>query len=130
MKARKKNSRGGSGRKREQSADSDLTKLKKKDLLEIMLKQGEEIDKLREKVADLEEKLENRNFELSQIGNIAEASLVVTKVFEEAQKAAVIYLENIRRIESKAKKSAESGSIPDDLADVIAAGISGASDEK
>ena len=75
-----------------------LLKLKKKDLLEIMLRQGEEIDSLRAQVSELQAKLDNRDFELSKIGNIAEASLVVTNVFEEAQKAAVIYLRNVKRI--------------------------------
>lgn len=82
--------------------ENDLSKLKKKDLLEIMLKQGEEIDSLRAQVADLQAKLDNKEFELSQVGNIAEASLIVTNVFEEAQKAAVIYLKNVKRMaESK-----------------------------
>ena len=80
------------------TTENDLAKLKKKDLLEIMLKQGEEIDALRAQIADLEARLDNRNFELSQIGNIAEASLIVTNVFEEAQKAAVVYLQNVKRL--------------------------------
>ena len=77
-------------------AQADLLKLKKKDLLEIMLKQGEEIDRLRAQIADLEAKLEDRNFTFDRIGSIAEASLAVTDIFKEAEKAAVIYLENIR----------------------------------
>ena len=77
-------------------AQADLLKLKKKDLLEIMLKQGEEIDRLRAQIADLEAKLEDRNFTFDKIGSIAEASLAVTDIFKEAEKAAVIYLENIR----------------------------------
>ena len=75
----------------------DLTKLSKKDLLEIMLRQGEEIDALRARVAELEAQLEKREFELSKVGSIAQASLQVTNIFEEAEKAARIYLENIRR---------------------------------
>lgn len=75
----------------------DLARLKKKDLLEIMLKQGEEIDKLREQVADLQARLDDRYIEMDKLGSIAEASLALTKVFEEADKAARIYLENIRR---------------------------------
>ena len=74
----------------------DLSKLKKKDLLEIMLKQGEEIDNLRAQVSDLQAQLEERNFKIYKAGSIAEASLQVTKIFEEAEKAAMIYLENIR----------------------------------
>lgn len=78
-------------------AELDLTKLKKKELLEIMLAQGKEIDKLNARVIDLESQLAKREFEFSEIGSIAEASLAVTKIFEEAEKAANIYLDNVRR---------------------------------
>ena len=75
---------------------ADLLKLKKKDLLEIMLRQSEEIDELRAQVADLQAKLDDRNFQFNRIGSIAEASLAVTNIFQEAEKAAKLYLENIR----------------------------------
>ena len=75
----------------------ELRKLKKHELLEIMLKQGEEIDRLRSKVEELEKALDQRKIDLENAGSIAEASLKVTKVFEEAEKAAQIYLDNIRR---------------------------------
>ncbi len=81
----------------DEQGEPDLSKLKKHDLLEIMLAQSREIDRLREKVADLEAQLESREFEFSKIGSIAEASLAVTNIFKEAEKAAVIYIENIRR---------------------------------
>ncbi len=74
----------------------ELIKMKKKDLLEIMLKQSEEIDALRAQVADLQAKLDDRVFQFNRIGSIAEASLAVTNIFEEAEKAAKLYLENIR----------------------------------
>ena len=82
----------------------DLAKLKKKDLLEIMLAQSKEIDELRAKVADLEAKLANREFEFEKIGSIAEASLAVTNIFKEAEEAAKIYLENVRRSYEKRSK--------------------------
>ena len=87
-------------KKSEESSEAqapDLSRIKKKELLEIMLAQSKEIDSLREKVADLEAQLANREFEFSKIGSIAEASLAVTEIFKEAEKAAVIYIENIRR---------------------------------
>ena len=97
--------------KKEKEAENDLSKLKKKELLEIMLRQGEEIDSLRAQVADLQAKIDSRDFEFSHIGNIAEASLVVTNVFEEAQKAAVIYLRNVKRMaEQGYKETDETGS--------------------
>ena len=83
--------------KKAASEKQDLSKLKKRELLEIMLAQGKEIDRLREKVAELEAQLANREFEFSRIGSIAEASLAVTDIFKEAEKAAAVYLENIRR---------------------------------
>lgn len=76
---------------------ADLSRLKKRELLEIMLAQGKEIDSLRERVAELEAQLADREFEFSKIGSIAEASLAVTDIFKEAEKAAAIYVENIRR---------------------------------
>lgn len=93
----------------EDSKQTDLSKLKKKELLEIMLRQGEEIDTLRARVAELEAQLSKKEFDLSQIGSIAEASLVVTNVFEEAQKAAIIYLNNVKRAAGMvAEKSSDS----------------------
>ena len=91
-----------------EAAEYNLAKMKKKDLLEIMLAQSKEIDELREKVTDLETQLANREFELSKVGSIAEASLAVTNIFKEAEEAARIYLDNIRR--SYEKRSKEQGS--------------------
>lgn len=86
------------------SQNKELRKLKKSELLEIMLKQGEEIDSLRARVKELEaevaekqEEMERHEFEIKKFGSIAEASLQVTNIFQEAEKAAKIYLENLRR---------------------------------
>ena len=62
-----------------------------------MLRQSEEIDALRAQVTELQAKLDDRNFEFDRIGSIAEASLAVTNIFDEAERAAKLYLENIRR---------------------------------
>lgn len=86
------------------SNTADLARLKKKDLLEIMLAQSKEIDSLRERVSELEAELSNREFEFQKIGSIAEASLAVTNIFKEAEEAAWIYLENIRRRYEKQDK--------------------------
>lgn len=75
----------------------DLTKLKKQEILKIMVAQGEEIDRLNARVAELEEELQRNEIEKDKVGSIAEASLAVTKIFDEADKAAKIYLDNIRR---------------------------------
>jgi hypothetical protein len=83
--------------KEEKDSKKDLTKLKKQEILKIMVAQGEEIDRLKARVSELEEELEKNEIAKDRVGSIAEASLAVTKIFDEAEKAAKIYLENIRR---------------------------------
>ena len=72
--------------------EKDLKKLRRAELLEIMLDQSYEIDQLRKRVKELEAQLEDRRIKIENAGSIAEASLQLTKVFEEAQKAADLYL--------------------------------------
>ena len=87
----------------------DLSKLSKKDLLEIMLKQGEEIDSLREQVRELQAKLDDKEIRIAKAGSLAEASLAVTGIFEEAQKAANLYLQNaMRMVDEKLQNQARS----------------------
>ena len=77
--------------------EKDFRKLKRVELYEIMLAQAEEIDDLRAKLAAAKKELENKRIDIQQSGSIAEASLKLTKVFEEAQKVADLYLSNIKR---------------------------------
>ncbi|WP_369695308.1 hypothetical protein, partial [Streptococcus merionis] len=74
-----------------------IKRLKKVEMLEIMSKQAEEIDRLRQRIDELESQLADKQVKLAEVGSIAEASLRLTNIFEEAQTAADIYLENIRR---------------------------------
>lgn len=77
--------------------EKDFRKLKRVELYEIMLAQAEEIDDLRNQLTAAKKELENKRIDIQQSGSIAEASLKLTKVFEEAQKAADLYLSNIKR---------------------------------
>lgn len=76
--------------------DKDLKRLKRVEILEIMLAQSKEIDRLRARNAELEQALENKQIILANAGSLAEASLKLTRIFEEAQKAADLYLTNIQ----------------------------------
>ena len=86
--------------------EKELLKLKKSELLEIMLAQSKEI-------AEAEEKLASRRIAIKESGSIAEASLKLTQIFEEAQKAADLYVDNVKRKarmeEKKARQKAEEG---------------------
>lgn len=84
--------------------EKELLKLKRSELLEIMLAQSKEIDSLREQLAEANKKLESKRIAIKESGSIAEASLKLTSIFEEAQKAADLYVENVKR---KARKEFE-----------------------
>lgn len=77
--------------------EKELLKLKRSEMLEIMLAQSREIDELRKELEETRAKLEDRRIKTRKAGSLAEASLQLTNIFEEAQKAADLYVENIRR---------------------------------
>lgn len=77
--------------------EKELLKLKRTELLEIMLAQSREIDSLREELAETRKKLEDKRIKIKEAGSIAEASLKLTQIFEEAQRAADLYVENVKR---------------------------------
>ena len=76
--------------------EKELHKLKRGELLEMMLAQSREIDALRAKVRELEEKLADREIRIQESGSIAEAALKLNGIFEAAQAAADQYLENVK----------------------------------
>ena len=78
--------------------EKELLKLKRSEMLEIMLAQSREIDKLREELEEAKAKVEDRELRLKDCGNIAEASLRLTNIFTEAQKAVDLYVENVKRL--------------------------------
>ena len=97
--------------------DTDLKKLSRTELLEMLLELNQENESLREELAALQRKLEERAVLVNEAGSIAQAALALNGVFESAQAAAEQYLENIRlmsekqsaryaEIEEEAKKSA------------------------
>ena len=78
--------------------EKELLKLKRSEMLEIMLAQSREIDSLREQLDEANARVEDRELRLKDCGNIAEASLRLTNIFTEAQKAVDLYVENVKRL--------------------------------
>jgi len=81
--------------------DKELKKLSRTDLLEMLIEQGKEIERLQKIIKKNEEELQNKKLMLNEAGSIAEASLKVNQVFENAQKAADQYLINIRDLKNR-----------------------------
>ena len=80
-----------------------LKQLKKIDLYEILLAQSKEIDRLKQELIETQQKLENKQIIIQEAGSLADAALKLTKIFEEAQKAADIYLKNITENDDEEK---------------------------
>ncbi len=80
-----------------------LKQLKKIELYEILLAQSKEIDRLKQELIETQQKLENKQIIIQEAGSLAEAALKLTKIFEEAQKAADIYLKNITENDDEEK---------------------------
>ncbi len=79
---------------------NDLRRLSRKDLIEIIYAMKQRELELTTQLAEANRKLQDRDLKLSRVGNLAEASLALSGIFESAQNAADLYLEAIRRGEA------------------------------
>ena len=78
--------------------DKELKRLSRSELLEMLIAQMEENEKLKIDLEKAQEKADSRQIAIDRAGSIAEAALVLNGVFDTAQAAATQYLENIRRL--------------------------------
>ncbi len=81
--------------------DIELKKLSRADLLEILIEQGNEIERLQGIIKKYDSELKSKTIMINEAGSIAEASLKVNKIFENAQKAADQYLINVRELNKR-----------------------------
>ena len=61
------------------------------------------IELLKQELIETQQKLENKQIIIQEAGSLADAALKLTKIFEEAQKAADIYLKNITENDDEEK---------------------------
>ena len=81
--------------------ERELRKLSRADLLELLLWQRRENERLRAELEQSNRKLANREIILEHAGSIAEASLLLNGVFEAAQAACTQYIENIQLLSKR-----------------------------
>lgn len=82
----------------------DLKKLSRSDLLELLLEQTKENERLQATLTEANRKLADREIMLDQAGSIAEATLKLNGVFEAAQQACDQYIENIHRLHARQER--------------------------
>lgn len=85
---------------------NELKKLSRSDLLEMLIEQVKENDKLKAELEEKDRQLNDKNIKIQECGSIAEAALKLNGVFEAAQAAAQQYIENVKsasRVEQPGK---------------------------
>ena len=86
--------------------DRELKKLRRADLLEILVEQSREIEQLKAELEETRKELDNRMIIIEKAGSLAEAALQLNHIFEAADAAARQYLENVKSM-SEAAETAE-----------------------
>ena len=75
--------------------DKELKRLSRGELLEMLIQQSKELERLRKQLDVAESALQNREIAITNAGSIAEAALQLNGVFTAAQDACQQYMENI-----------------------------------
>ena|GEM_PF-2142843 len=76
--------------------EKELRKLSRSDLLEILIEQGERLEKTEKKLEETKGKLQLKDIKINSSGTLAEAAMHITDIFKNADSAAELYLENIK----------------------------------
>lgn len=87
--------------------EKELKKLTRYQLLELLIVQTERADKLQQQVERLQNRIDDKEIQMTVMGSIAEASLELSGVFTAAQKAADLYLEAAQKKAEQIVQEAE-----------------------
>ena len=84
-----------------QGAKTDMTakelkRLRRSDLMEMLLELSKENKQLYERLEEAEQKLQDRQIIIDQSGSLAEAALRLNRIFEDAQAACDQYEQNVQ----------------------------------
>lgn len=82
----------------------ELRRLRRKDLLEILLEQTRRIEELELELEKTKEKLNDKKVLLSNVGSLAEASLKLSDIFKAADEAIAIQIKNIEEMAKSEEK--------------------------
>ena len=78
--------------------NKELRRLSRTELLELLLEMSDELEKVRGERDELAKKLEDREIKVEKAGTLAEASFALAGILESAQKAADLYLYNLKKM--------------------------------
>ena len=76
-------------------------RLKRAELLEMLIEQSKEVESLKKQVAELQQQLADRTIQMEKMGTMAEAALALNNIFKAADEAASQYIDSIKRMEQE-----------------------------
>ena len=85
--------------------DKEFKRLTRSQLIDIIYELQLKEASLSEENRKLKAEVEDKRIRMSQVGNIAEASLAVYNVMQSAQEAADRYVEEIRQLQTETKEA-------------------------
>ena len=85
--------------------DKEFKRLTRSQLIDIIYELQLKESSLSEENRKLKAEVEDKRIRMSQVGNIAEASLAVYNVMQSAQEAADRYMEEIRQMQTETKEA-------------------------
>ena len=84
--------------------EKELRKISRKELLELLLEQANRIVDLENELTKIKAKLEDKKIMLNEAGNLAEASLKITDLFQKTMETCKIYSDNIDELNTRIEK--------------------------
>lgn len=85
----------------------ELKRLNRAELLELLLTQTRETERLQKELEETKARLNDRNLRIQETGDLAQAVLSLNGVMEAAQAAANQYLENIQAMERETREKCQ-----------------------
>lgn len=83
--------------------DKELRRLSRAELLQMLITQMEENERLNSRIEEMQKELDQRQIAIENSGSIAEAALKLNGVFEAADKAVKQYIESVKQMTEKGK---------------------------
>lgn len=87
--------------------DKEFKRLKRGELLAIILEYQKKQEALEAELADVKKQLESRDLKISNAGSIAEAVVALSGIFDAAQKTADSYVKQVQLSTQNAEKQAD-----------------------
>ena len=87
--------------------NKELSKLSRRELMDIIYQMKKNEQQMQEELASLREALEEKRIRLSEAGSVAEAAVSVSNVFSAAQMSADLYLQEVARMREDTEKECE-----------------------